>query len=128
MFQCVSAPGLSNGGETTFSHTTRVLEHTDPDVVARWSLVTGTYRRKMEFYDSIAISPIITTHPVHGAGVIRYNEPVDLDKGEFINHPDLEFTGLPQDQLEQVRTSLRTALYATLRTTSTRTPGRPVTL
>lgn len=111
VFQCVRAPGRDNGGETTFSNTTRVLEHTDPDIVARWTKVTGTYRRKMEFYDSVTVSPIVTTHPVHGAGVIRYNEPVNPDGGEFVNHPDLEFSGLPADEMEQVHTSLRAALY-----------------
>ncbi|MEV4502506.1 TauD/TfdA dioxygenase family protein [Streptomyces klenkii] len=111
VFQCVLAPGEGNGGETTFSHTTAVLERTDPATVARWSRVTGTYHRAMEFYDSVTVSPVVTAHPVHGAPVIRYNEPTAAGDAGFVNHPDLRFTGLPDDEIAEVHRSLRAALY-----------------
>jgi alpha-ketoglutarate-dependent taurine dioxygenase len=65
----------------------------------------------MEFYDSKAVSPVVTTHPDRGFPVIRYNEPVAPD-AEFINHPDLEFTGLPEGQLAEFHATLTAALYA----------------
>ncbi|RJQ76017.1 TauD/TfdA family dioxygenase [Pseudonocardiaceae bacterium YIM PH 21723] len=109
VFQCVRAPGSRDGGETTFSHTARALATADPAELALWSQVTGSYRRKMEYYDSLAVSPLVTAHPTHGTPVIRYNEPVDLGRGEFVNHPDLEFSG---PELDRVHQSLRKALYA----------------
>ncbi|WP_229332484.1 TauD/TfdA family dioxygenase [Streptomyces sp. UNOC14_S4] len=111
VFQCVHAPGAGNGGETTFSHTTAVLENTDPAVVERWSKVTGTYHRAMEFYDSVTVAPVVDAHPVHGAPVIRYNEPTAADDTGFVNHPDLSFSGLPEDELADFHRSLRAALY-----------------
>ncbi|MFV8132640.1 TauD/TfdA dioxygenase family protein [Streptomyces syringium] len=111
VFQCVNAPGTGNGGETTFSHTTAVLVHTDPETVARWAQVTATYHRAMEYYNSVTVSPIVTAHPVHGAPVIRYNEPTAADDADFVNHPDLRFSGLPDDELAEVHRSLRAALY-----------------
>ncbi|MEU7137674.1 TauD/TfdA family dioxygenase [Streptomyces sp. NPDC046261] len=111
VFQCVHAPGAGNGGETTFSHTTSVLEHTDPRTVERWSKVTGTYHRAMEYYDSVTVSPLVTAHPVHGTPVIRYNEPTAADDSDFVNHPDLTFSGVPDDELAEVHRSLRAALY-----------------
>ncbi|MBO0651401.1 TauD/TfdA family dioxygenase [Streptomyces triculaminicus] len=111
IFQCVHAPGADDGGETTFSHTTAVLEHADPGTVARWSRMTGTYHRAMEYYDSVTVSPVVTAHPVHGAPVVRYNEPVAPGDGDFVNHPDLRFTGLPDDELAEAHRTLRAALH-----------------
>ncbi|MFC5719463.1 TauD/TfdA dioxygenase family protein [Streptomyces gamaensis] len=112
VFQCVHAPGEGNGGETTFSHTGAVLERTDPATVARWRKVTGTYHRVMEFYDSTCVAPVVDAHPVHGAPVIRYNEPTTTDDTGFLNHPDLKFSGLPEDELPEFHRGLREALYA----------------
>ncbi|RLV10448.1 pyoverdine biosynthesis protein PvcB [Streptomyces griseocarneus] len=111
VFQCVHAPGAGNGGETTFSHTTAVLENTDPAVVERWSKVTGTYHRAMEFYDSVTVAPVVDAHPVHGAPVIRYNEPTAADDAGFVNHPDLSFSGLPDKEIAAFHRDLRAALY-----------------
>ncbi|MEU7142276.1 L-tyrosine/L-tryptophan isonitrile synthase family protein [Nocardia sp. NPDC046473] len=111
VFHCVTAPGRHDGGETMFSNTTEVLAHADSETVALWSKVTGTYRRKMEYYDSVTVSPIVTAHPDHDTPVIRYNEPTDAADTDFVNHPDLEFSGLPDDLLAQVHSSLRAALH-----------------
>ncbi|MBV9844010.1 MAG: TauD/TfdA family dioxygenase [Kutzneria sp.] len=111
IFHCVSAPGEGNGGETVFSNTTGVLARCDPDTVTLWSKVTGIYRRKMEFYDSVTTSPIVTVHPVHGAQVIRYNEPVAAEDRDFVNHPDLEFIGVSAEELTRVHSRLKAALY-----------------
>lgn len=109
IFHCVSAPGEGQGGRTTFSHTPAVLRDAEPAQRKLWEQVTGVYRRKMEFYDSKAVSPVVTTHPERGFPVIRYNEPV-APEAEFINHPDLEFTGLPEDQLAEFHATLTAAL------------------
>ncbi|WP_370942102.1 TauD/TfdA dioxygenase family protein [Amycolatopsis sp. cg5] len=112
VFHCVQAPGGGDGGETTFSNTTAVLASADAQTREQWSKVTGNYYRKMEYYESVCISPLVTTHPDTGAPVLRYQEPTDPTDVDFINHPDLEFTGLPGDELATVHKSLREALYA----------------
>ncbi|WP_406411162.1 TauD/TfdA dioxygenase family protein [Streptomyces sp. NBC_01614] len=112
IFQCVHTPGQGNGGETTFSDTAGVLDEADPATRALWSRATGTYRRKMEYYDSTCVSPVVTAHPVHGTPVIRYNEPTAEAGDTFVNHPDLEFSGLAHElELAELHRSLRAALY-----------------
>nr|WP_240968868.1 TauD/TfdA family dioxygenase [Streptomyces sp. HNM0575] len=111
IFHCVSAPGRNQGGGTVFSHTSAVLREAVPAERELWEQVTGTYRRRMEFYDSVAVSPVVSAHPVTGEPVIRYNEPVAADD-EFINHPDLTFSGLPEDGLAEFHDGLSRALRA----------------
>lgn len=114
IFHCVQAPGSSQGGRTTFSHTPRALASVSAKTRELWSKVTGSYQRKMEFYDSKTISPLIDKHPHRGFDVIRYNEPpIAGRKGmkEFVNPPILEFTGLPANQIEEAHRTLREALY-----------------
>ncbi|WP_051746479.1 TauD/TfdA dioxygenase family protein [Streptomyces scopuliridis] len=112
IFQCVHAPGEGNGGQTTFSDTAAVLTNADPATRALWSRATGTYHRKMEYYDSTCVSPVVTAHPVHGTPVIRYNEPTAEADEHFVNHPDLEFSGLAdKSELAELHRGLRAALY-----------------
>ena len=111
LFHCVSAPGEEQGGGTVFSDTAAVLRDAPWDVRELWERVSGTYRRTTEFYDSVAVSPVVTAHPDTGEPVIRYNEPVAVDE-EFINHPDLEFTGVPEGRTAEFHDGLRRALRA----------------
>lgn len=66
----------------------------------------------MEFYNSKTVSPIITKHPQKDFSVIRYNEPPSVDKGHFVNPPDIEFTGIDQEELDFFHRSLNKALYS----------------
>ncbi|MFI1968692.1 TauD/TfdA dioxygenase family protein [Streptomyces cinnamoneus] len=110
VFHCVSAPGEGDGGRTTFSQTAAVLREADPAQRALWERVTGRYRREVaQVYAGECVSPVVTTHP-DGFPVIRYNEPVPPDE-EFLNHPDLEFTGVPEELLPEFHSTLRAALY-----------------
>ena len=110
VFHCVHAPGTGQGGRTTFSQTAAVLRDADPGTRRLWEQATGTYLRKTEFYDSKAVSPVVTPHPDRGFPVIRYNEPVAPD-AEFVNHPVLEFTGLPEERTAEFHRTLTAALY-----------------
>ncbi|MFH8368370.1 TauD/TfdA dioxygenase family protein [Streptomyces sp. NPDC018031] len=110
VFHCVSEPGAGHGGRTVFTQTGAVLRHADRATRELWERATGEYRRKMEFYDSEAVSPVVTAHPDRGFPVIRYNEPVPAD-ADFVNHPDLRFTGLPEDRTEEFHHTLTSALY-----------------
>jgi alpha-ketoglutarate-dependent taurine dioxygenase len=112
IFHCVRAPLPGQGGRTTFSNTILALENASSDLKDLWSRVKGIYQRKMEFYNSKTISPIITQHPHKGFSVIRYNEPPSVEKGHFVNPPDLEFTGLSNEERELCHRGLKEALYA----------------
>lgn len=107
IFHCVSAPRGDEGGRTTFSNTAMALERVSPEARNAWAKVTGLYERKMEFYHSKTVAPIITEHPVKGFPVIRYCEPPREGDANFVNHPTLEFSGVSENFHE----SLREALY-----------------
>lgn len=111
IFHCVKAPLPGHGGRTTFSNTLLALKHTSSEIKNTWKKVTGIYERKMEFYQSKTISPIISKHPYQDFSVIRYNEPPSLNKGHFVNPPSLEFTGVEGEELESFHQSLQQALY-----------------
>lgn len=111
IFHCVKAPLLGHGGRTTFSNTILALENAAPETKAFWNKVTGTYKRKMAFYNSKTVSPLITRHPHKEHFVIRYNEPHAAEKGRFVNPPELEFAGVSCDELEGFHASLKQALY-----------------
>lgn len=112
MFHCVKAPLPEQGGSTTFSNTLLALKNATSSERALWEKVTGRYKRKMEFYDSTTVSPVVTKHPYKEFSVIRYNEPPRDDKKPFLNPPGLEFTGLSERELEDFHQSLQQALYA----------------
>lgn len=112
IFHCVSAPLAGQGGRTTFSNTVLALEHASQELQTLWGKVTGVYQRKMEFYNSKTVSPIVARHPHRGYSVIRYNEPPSDEKGHFVNPPDLEFTGLTADEQGAFHRGLKEALYS----------------
>ena len=112
IFHCVKAPTTSQGGRTTFSNTMLTLKNALNEEKSLWSKVSGSYQRKMEFYNSKTVSPIITKHPHTGADIIRYNEPPNTAKGDFLNPPDLQFTGISSDELAAFHQSLTNALYS----------------
>lgn len=112
IFHCVKAPGTSQGGRTTFSNTVSALETAPAEHRALWEKVTGSYQRKMEFYDSKTVSPIVDAHPRRGFPVIRYNEPPLAGYGAFVNPPILEFGGVSDEERETFFATIREALYA----------------
>ena len=112
IFHCVKAPLQGQGGRTTFSNTTLALKNATAETRAQWEKVTGRYERKMEFYNSKTVSPIIDTHPLRGFSVIRYNEPPSKGFGHFLNPPTLEFTGMGENEEAEFHESLRKALYS----------------
>jgi alpha-ketoglutarate-dependent taurine dioxygenase len=112
IFHCVEAPLSGQGGRTTFSNTILALKYASSEAKELWSKVTGIYQRKMEFYNSNTVSPIINKHPHKDFSIIRYNEPPSEDKGRFVNPPKIEFTGISFDELEGFHHNLKQALYA----------------
>ncbi len=113
IFHCAQAPLAGQGGQTTFSNTILALKNASEETKAEWAKVTGCYQRKMEFYNSKTVSPIITKHPHRDVSVIRYNEPPCEEQGNFVNPPILEFTGIEPEELEAFHSSLQEALHST---------------
>ncbi|MFV8258568.1 TauD/TfdA dioxygenase family protein [Bdellovibrio bacteriovorus] len=111
IFHCVKAPLPGHGGRTTFSNTVLALKNAAPELKELWGKVTGIYQRKMEFYNSKTVSPIITKHPRRDFSVIRYNEPPCEGK-DFVNPPDLEFAGVPGEKVKEFHQGLQDALYS----------------
>ena len=111
IFHCVKAPLAGHGGRTTFSNTVSVLKNIDEATLKLWSKVTGIYKRKMEFYNSKTVSPIVTKHPFRDYSVVRYNEVHTAANGNFVNPPDQEFIGIPEEELESFHQSIKEALY-----------------
>lgn len=110
MFHCLEAPLGNQGGRTTFSNTKLAWEHAPVKTRTEWEKVTGEYHRKMEFYDSRTIAPIVSPHPTQGFPTIRYNEPPRARDASFLNHPDLTFRGVVESKA--FHGGLREALYA----------------
>lgn len=107
IFHCMKAPNISDGGRTVFTNTINVLERSSDEVKELWANVIGVYERKMEFYNSRTISPLIVKHPYKDYSVIRYNEPYHKEKGQLINPPQVRFQGECDDCLS----TLEKALY-----------------
>lgn len=112
IFHCVKAPLSGQGGRTTFSNTILALNNASSEEKARWSKVTGIYQRKMQFYHSKTVSPIIDKYPHQDVSVIRYNEPPSSDKGRFVNPPDLDFIGISADEIADFHANLKSTLYS----------------
>lgn len=112
LFHCVRAPEFGQGGRTTFSNTVQALERAPSQLKDLWKKITGIYQRKMEFYDSKTVSPIIDSHPRRSLSVIRYNEPPLEGCGRFVNPPLLEFTGGSNEEIAECHRTLRETLYA----------------
>ncbi|MFA0811919.1 TauD/TfdA family dioxygenase [Microbulbifer epialgicus] len=111
IFQCIKAPLSGQGGRTTFSNTMLALEYAPDDHIELWKKAVVNYQRRVEFYNSRTISPVITKHPRKGYPVIRYNEPHLEKKGIFVNPPDIEVTGVDAEDVEILHKSLHQALY-----------------
>ena len=112
IFHCVIAPQEDQGGRTTFSNTAIAAGRVPAHIRDLWARVTGIYYRKMEFYESKTVAPIITKHPVRGFPVIRYCEPPREGDETFVNHPTLEFKGVTESEATEFHRSLREALYS----------------
>ncbi|AZZ35434.1 pyoverdine biosynthesis protein PvcB [Bdellovibrio sp. qaytius] len=112
LFHCVKAPKSGQGGRTTFSNTVKALDNAPTELKNLWKKVTGHYQRKMEFYDSTTVSPIIDTHPLRNFSVIRYNEPPSAGFGQFLNPPTLKFTGVSDEEVSEFHQTLRETLYS----------------
>ncbi|CAA7387539.1 TauD/TfdA dioxygenase family protein [Chryseobacterium fistulae] len=112
IFHCVDSPNLDQGGRTTFTNTAIVIDQSPVEWVELWKKITVRYTRKMEFYESTTISPIITSHPYKDQLIMRYNEPPEKDIPDFINPPIIEFLGVEDNQLDEIQLQLKESLYS----------------
>lgn len=112
IFHCIEAPLNHQGGRTTFSNTKMVIENASEAQRQLWGRVTVNYERKMEFYHSKTVAPILAKHPYKDYSVIRYCEPTNKLDDSFINHPLIEFQRIDGEELSDLKQNLRRALYS----------------
>lgn len=112
IFHCVQAPGKDNGGRTVFSNTPEVIKQASEEDRTKWAQVTGHYERKMEFYDSKTVAPLVTKHPARDMSVLRYCEPPTHGDEDFLNHPNMSFEGIEDSELNDFIKSFQKQLYA----------------
>jgi alpha-ketoglutarate-dependent taurine dioxygenase len=112
VFHCVSAPAGGQGGRTTFANTRLALQRLSAETRAVWAGVTGVYERRMAFYDSKTVAPLVTHHPVRGYPVIRYCEPPPPGDADFVNHPAIALEGVPSGDEAGFHAAVREALHA----------------
>ena len=112
IFHCVKAPQHQEGGRTVFSNTPEVIRQATEEDRRKWAQVTGHYERKMEFYHSKTIAPLVTEHPNKELSVLRYCEPPQHGDEDFLNHPNMSFEGVPQEEMSSFLKSFQDQLYA----------------
>ncbi|BBM83729.1 TauD/TfdA dioxygenase family protein [Candidatus Uabimicrobium amorphum] len=110
IFHCAKAPLAGQGGRTTFTNTVLALKNASEEQKELWSKITVHYKRKMEFYDSKTVSPIIAKHPYRDFSVIRYNEPHFEENGELINPVDIEVQGVGSEEALKFHRDLKQTL------------------
>ena len=98
-FSCEQAPEASDGGETLFCDTTRMLASAPAELRRRWEDVSVTYgTEKLTYYGGTVSWPLLGQHPVTGETTIRYGEPIVTE----LNPVWVEVDGWPGDQVEFV--------------------------
>lgn len=112
IFHCVNAPGKGNGGRTTFCNTALAWQQATQETRALWARVTGVYERKMEFYHSQTVAPVVTSHPVRSYPVLRYCEPPSRGDKTFVNRPLFDYQGVTGRERATFEQSMQEALYA----------------
>lgn len=99
IFQCVEAPGLSQGGETLFCDTNRVWQQAEPSRREKWRNIEVEYAtEKVAHYGGRIRAPLVATHPRTGETVLRFNEPANATTAK-LNTPDVVPLGLPEGQV-----------------------------
>lgn len=112
IFRCLKAPKTNQGGRTVFANTVLMLSNISSETKNLWQKVTGIYQRKMEFYHSKTVAPVIVKHPYKNKLTVRYNELVASTKiAQFINPPNIEFIGLAGAELDKFHQTIQDSLY-----------------
>lgn len=103
IFHCVKAPKASEGGRTVFFHSMKAAHDLPQKIIKDWSSVKGVYERKMEFYESKVMAPILEKHPFKDHLVIHYNEPHDSKNGKLINIPQISFISNESSVIKELK-------------------------
>jgi alpha-ketoglutarate-dependent taurine dioxygenase len=78
LFNCIEAPLAGSGGATLFSNTELLLKKLSRSRIARYRQVRLTYTtEKKAHYGGTFSTPLLSAHPLTGASILRYAEPVE---------------------------------------------------
>ena len=107
LFHCDDAPESGSGGETLFCDSTRLLEFVDNECKQLWGRIEITYStEKVVHYGGSFTSPLVTTHPISQAPVVRYAEPV-----ADLNPVELAIKGIPASDHQDFISDMNRRLY-----------------
>lgn len=110
-FQCRKAPPAGAGGETLFTHTTRVWQRATQAQRSAWRDVEITYStEKVAHYGGRVTAPLLARHPHTGATTLRFAEELN-DESVKLNPLFLDIHGVPEDERAGFLADLRRALY-----------------
>ncbi len=111
IFYCLSSPNENSQGGTTFTHTTKLLNTINEELVNQWEKINVTYSiKQVVHYGGKVTSPLITTHPDLGTRILRYNEPVRSD-GTFLNQHQLQYHNIEPEKQAGFEKNLLELLY-----------------
>lgn len=111
VFQCVEAPGQTQGGETVFSDTASVWRDATPETQSTWQNIEIEYRtEKVAHYGGCIKAALVDSHPLTHETVLRFNEPANAGTVE-LNTPEVNAIGLSKDEQQSLFADLCRRLY-----------------
>lgn len=107
LFQCIIAPKKEDSGGTTFCDTLKIIQNAAPEQLEKWGEISVSYAtKKIVHYGGKTTQKLLQKHPVSGATVIRYAEPV-----EDLNPVYLDVKGLKNQMQNEFTGAMKAALY-----------------
>ncbi|CAM2929815.1 TauD/TfdA dioxygenase family protein [Legionella worsleiensis] len=77
LFHCITAPNYQAGGETLFTHTTRIYDEASDEMKKVWAKIKITYEtEQVAHYGGCVTASVLSQHPYNRKVILRYAEPV----------------------------------------------------
>ena len=112
LFHCITAPNHKSGGETLFTHTTKIYDEASDDMKQTWSQIQMTYATdQVAHYGGRVTASILSQHPYNKEVILRYAEPVFTDRNPVsVNIADMDLV-LQKQFIEDMATLIRNPRY-----------------
>jgi alpha-ketoglutarate-dependent taurine dioxygenase len=81
LFHCIRAPSYQTGGETLFTHTTKIHNEASYEMKQEWAQIQITYEtEQVAHYGGCVTASMLSRHPYNKEVILRYAEPVFTDR------------------------------------------------
>jgi alpha-ketoglutarate-dependent taurine dioxygenase len=81
LFHCITAPNYQAGGETLFTHTTKIYDEASDEMKEAWAQIQITYEtEQVAHYGGRVTRSMLSQHPYNKEVILRYAEPVFTDR------------------------------------------------